>query len=86
MIRSSRCRFIEGKSCLTNLSPFYDGTTGCTDKGRAVDVVYLTSARFLILSPMLSSYHDGQCAEHESAMRLCGQEGHWYLGCIRVLY
>ncbi|GAB0209158.1 mitochondrial enolase superfamily member 1 [Grus japonensis] len=33
--------FTKGKSCLTNLIAFYDGTTGWLDEGRAVDVVCL---------------------------------------------
>jgi len=41
MIRSSQHRFIKGKSCLTSLIAFYDGTTGWSDEERAVDVVYL---------------------------------------------
>ena len=41
IIRSSQHGFIKGKSCLTNLTAFYNGITGWVDEGGAVDVVYL---------------------------------------------
>ncbi|KAK4830476.1 hypothetical protein QYF61_011200 [Mycteria americana] len=41
IIISSQHGFTQGKSCLTNLTNFYDEMTGLVDEGRAVDAVYL---------------------------------------------
>ncbi|RMC14886.1 hypothetical protein DUI87_07063 [Hirundo rustica rustica] len=40
-IRPSRNGFRRGRSCLTNLIPFYNQMTCLVDAGKAVDVVYL---------------------------------------------
>ncbi|RMC11207.1 hypothetical protein DUI87_12122 [Hirundo rustica rustica] len=40
-LRPSQHRFRRGRSCLTNLTSFYDQVTCLVDAGRAVDVVYL---------------------------------------------
>ncbi|RMC03653.1 hypothetical protein DUI87_19830 [Hirundo rustica rustica] len=40
-LRPSQHRFRRGRSCLTNLTSFYDQVTHLVDAGRAVDVVYL---------------------------------------------
>ncbi|GAB0208240.1 mitochondrial enolase superfamily member 1 [Grus japonensis] len=40
-IRPSQHRFMEGRSCLTNLISFYDQVTCLVDEGKAVDVIYL---------------------------------------------
>ncbi|GAB0179217.1 mitochondrial enolase superfamily member 1 [Grus japonensis] len=40
-IRPSQHGFMKGRSCLTNLSSFYDQVTHLVDGGKAVDVTYL---------------------------------------------
>ena len=40
-IRPSQHRFVNGRSCLTNLISFYDKVTCLVDEGQVVDVVYL---------------------------------------------
>jgi len=41
VIRNSQHGFTKGKSCLTNLITFCDGTTSWIDGRREVDVIYL---------------------------------------------
>jgi len=41
---------MKGRSCLINLISYYDQVTHLVHEGRAVDVVYHTSATTLILS------------------------------------
>ncbi|PKU40554.1 rna-directed dna polymerase from mobile element jockey-like [Limosa lapponica baueri] len=41
LIGPSQHRFRRGRSCLTNLTSFYDKVTRLVDEGKAVDVVYL---------------------------------------------
>lgn len=55
VIRSSQHEFTKEKSCLTNLVSFCEVMTGWVDMGRAVDAVYLDSARLLMLSFITSS-------------------------------
>jgi len=44
-IRPSQHGFMKGRSCLTNLTSFYDHVTCLVDKGKAVGVVYLDFSR-----------------------------------------
>lgn len=45
VIRGSQHGFTKGKSCLTNLTAFYEDITRWIDDGEAVDVVYLDFSR-----------------------------------------
>lgn len=40
-IRPNLHGFMKGRSCLTNLTSFYDQGTYLLDKGKAADIVYL---------------------------------------------
>jgi len=37
-IRPNQHRFMKGRSCLTNLTSFYDQVTQLVDEGKAVDI------------------------------------------------
>jgi len=65
VIRSSQHGFTKGKSCLTNMTAFYNGMTSCVDEGRAVDIVYLDFSKAFDM--VFHNIHLGK-------LRKCGQE------------
>ena len=67
IIRNSQYGFTKGKSCLTNLTAFYDGTAGWVDQGRAVNVVYPDLSR---------AFATVSCDTLMGALRQCGS-GEW---------
>lgn len=42
-------RIVRGKSCLTNLNSFYDKFTCSADQRKPADVIFLISAKLLLL-------------------------------------
>lgn len=55
VIRNRQHSFNKGKPCLTDLFAFYNEAITWMDDGKAVDIVYLTSAGISTLSPRTSS-------------------------------
>jgi len=49
---------MKGRSCLTNLTSFYDQVTHLVDEGKAVDVIYLDFSKALMLFPTASSWRN----------------------------
>lgn len=68
--KSSQHRFMKGKSCLTNLIAFYNGTVGWTDEERVKDVVYLYfSKAFDIVSHSVLIGKPRECGLDEWVVR-----------------
>lgn len=58
VIRSSQHEFMKGKSCLTNLSSFYDKMIHLVDEGKAGDAVYCVLVNHLTPFPTVFSWRD----------------------------
>lgn len=74
MIKNHQHRFTKGKSCLNNLSVLCDKMTGFVDKGEAVNVICLKSAKLSTLYPTVFLYGDFM-------VKYVGVRGQWLMGC-----
>lgn len=70
--------FTRGRSCLTNLVPFYDGVAALVGRERATDIIYLDSCKALALSPMISKLE-----RHGSDGRTTRWVRNWRDGCTQ---